>query len=746
MLSLLPQVAAMSDELIEFSAEDGADSPTPARPRWRVLIVDDDQDVHRSTELGLAGVEILGRPIEFLHAYSAAQARECLARETDLAVILLDVVMETQDAGLALVDEVRNRYGLREVRIILRTGQPGYAPEIEVIRDYDINDYKNKSELSRARLYAALTAAIRTYRQLHIINAGRAGLTKIVRGSAALLRTEGLAEFAAGVITQITGLLGLHPEGLVCARSDERDGAVVVAAAGRFQPAIGQPLTALQEVGVRAMLERALFERTTVCSDGCGMALYFGGRGERCLAAWMAAECADDNSLDADLLEVFCANVAVCLDNAGLVERLSAYSYYDQLLQLPNRRYLVEQLDTCRAMGVDGVLAVIDIDHFGEINGAFGHRYGDRLLHAAAQRLTDGCPDALVARVGSDIFALLWRGVAPPVDGLRSLFQEALMVDGAPITVSVTGGLAVLDEVSGDGNEVLEAAFLALKYAKQDARGSLLAYRAHMGEAIRDRVQLLNRLREDFASGRLFLAFQPQVELSSGRCVGAEALLRWRTAAGEMIPPERFIALAEQSGLIVALGEWVLRQACLEAATLAARGRGDLRIAVNVSLIQCRDPRFLDRLRAVLTETGAAPAQIELEITESMAMGEGVRMVELFGHIRQMGLDLSIDDFGTGYSSLSQLQRLNVDRLKIDRAFVQALGQDAQGAEIAALVCGLGARLGIELIAEGIETAAQHEQLRQMGCQLGQGYLLARPMPAEQWHAWLDTQDAAAGS
>lgn len=132
----------MSDELIEFSAEDSADSPTPARPRWRVLIVDDDQDVHRSTELGLAGVEILGRPIEFLHAYCAAQAREYLARETDLAVILLDVVMETQDAGLALVDEVRNHYGLREVRIILRTGQPGYAPEIEVIRDYDINDYK----------------------------------------------------------------------------------------------------------------------------------------------------------------------------------------------------------------------------------------------------------------------------------------------------------------------------------------------------------------------------------------------------------------------------------------------------------------------------------------------------------------------------------------------------------------------------------------------------------------------------
>ncbi|MBC9073609.1 EAL domain-containing protein [Thauera sp. CAU 1555] len=737
----------MSDELIEFSAEAPADAPARVRQGWKVLIVDDDEDVHRSTELGLAGVEVVGRPLQFLHAYSAAEARECFAHETDLAVILLDVVMETQDAGLALVDEVRNRYGLHEARIILRTGQPGYAPELEAIRDYDINDYKNKSELSRGRLFAALTAAIRTYQQLHIINAGRAGLAKIVHGSAALLRTEGLAEFAAGVITQIAGLLGLQPEGLVCARSDGDDGAVVVAAAGRFQPAIGRALDTLQEASVRVMLERALRERAAVSGEGRGMALYFGGQGGRSLAAWVDAGCADENSLDPGLLEVFCTNVAMCLDNAGLVERLSAYSYYDQLLHLPNRRHLVEQLDACLARGAGrrGLLAVLDIDHFGEINGAFGHRYGDRLLNAAALRLVGGCPDALVARVGSDIFAVLWREAPPPADGLRYLFDEALTVDGEPITVSVTGGTVALADVAGDGNEALEAAFLALKHAKQGMRGSLAAYSAQMGDAIRDRVHLLNRLREAFATEQLFLAFQPQVDLASGRCVGAEALLRWRTAEGEMIPPDRFIPLAEQSGLIVALGEWVMRQACREAVALAARGRGDLRIAVNVSLTQFRDPRFIDRLRAVLAETGASPAQIELEITESVAMGEGARIVELFGRIREMGLELAIDDFGTGYSSLSQLQRMNVDRLKIDRAFVQALGQEARGSEIAALVCGLGGRLGIELIAEGIEEAAQQAHLHEMGCQLGQGYLFARPMPAAEWHAWLDAHGDAAG-
>ncbi|THF61649.1 GGDEF/EAL domain-containing response regulator [Pseudothauera rhizosphaerae] len=738
----------MSDDLIEFADEHPPAAAERSRPVWKVLIVDDDEDVHRSTELGLAGVEVVGRRLHFLHAHSAEEARGCFARDPELAVVLLDVVMETQDAGLALVDEIRNRYGLRDTRIILRTGQPGYAPELDAIRDYDINDYRNKSELSRSRLYAALTAAIRTYQQLRIVNASRRGLAQIVNGSAALLRTEGLAEFAAGIITQIAGLFGLQPEGLVCARRDAAEEAVVVAAAGRFQRSIGQPLDALEHSPVRQMLRRALAGRENVVEAGYGMALYFGGREGRCLAAWMDAEQADAD-LDPALIEVFCTNVAMCLDNAGLVERLNGYSYYDQLLHLPNRRLLVERLDAYLALtpAGPGVLAVLDIDHFGDLNGTFGHRYGDRLLQAAVERLRQGCGDSVVARVGSDIFAVFWPQGLPAEGCLQRLFGEPLTIDGEAISVSVTGGLVALAEVGGDGDgtETLENAFLALKQAKQAERGSIATYTRSMGEEIRDRVRLLRELRDAFAAERLFLVFQPQIDLDCGRCVGAEALLRWRIEDGSMIPPDRFIPLAEQSGLIVALGEWVLRRACREAAAMAVRGHGGVRMAINVSLTQFRDPHFLDRLRGALDESGVDPRQIELEITESVAMGEAARMIELFEHIRAMGLELAIDDFGTGYSSLGQLQRMNVDRLKIDRAFVHELGHAGRGGEIASLVCGLGRRLGIELIAEGIEEAAQVERLRELGCQLGQGYLFARPMPAEDWHAWLDAH-AAAGS
>ena len=735
------------DELLEFAAEAQL-APAAVSARWKVAIVDDDEDVHRSTELSLANTEILGRPLAFLHARSAADARALFAEERDIAVILLDVVMETQDAGLHLVDEIRHHFHMHDVRIILRTGQPGYAPELDAIRDYDINDYRNKSELSRTRLYAALTAAIRAYQQIRIVNASRAGLAHIVRGSAELLHCEGLADFAGGVITQIAGLLALPPEGLVCVRRDAGAPCEVIAAAGRFGHACRQPLDALQDPAIRAILERALTQRANVVEPGQGIALYFGSRPGRDLAAYVETGYLADE-LDPTLLEVFCANVSVCLDNIELVQRLNEYSYFDPLVHLPNRRQLLELLDAHlqEREGRRGVLAVVDVDHFGEINGAFGYHYGDALLKGVAARIIAGCgASARVARVGSDSFAAFWVEHDADVSCLDGLFAEPLEVEGESIIVSVTVGIVRLDDVGGDGSEALEDGYLALKRAKQAERGSVARYNRGVSEEIRGRVNLLHSLRGAFGANELFLVFQPQIELASGRCVGAEALLRWRTSDGAMIPPDRFIPLAERSGLIVSIGEWVLRRACEEAARMARAGHGSVRMAINVSVIQFRDPHFLGRLRAAIEDSGVSPRQIELEITESVAMGEGDRMIELFGRVKAMGLDIAIDDFGTGFSSLSHLQRMNVDRLKIDRAFISDIGGAGKGGDIAGLVCGLGDRLGIELIAEGIEQAEQAARLQAMGCQLGQGYHFARPMPADDWRAWLPEHSSGSGA
>ena len=255
-----------NDEIL--FCDEPPDTP-PSGPNWRVLIVDDEIDVHQTTVFAMRGLEVLGRTIEFLHAYSAAEACRLLATEKDIAVALLDVVMEEVDAGLSLARTIRDTLGLHELRIVLRTGQPGYAPEMDVIRDYDINDYKTKSDLTRIKLYTTLTAAIRSYNQLHIIAASRRGLDLIVRGSAKLMAERGINEFASGVITQITGLLGLPPEGLIIARRNDAepvnaDNLRIVAAAGRYAGLLNQPLTRVDDADARALLLRCLSEESSV--------------------------------------------------------------------------------------------------------------------------------------------------------------------------------------------------------------------------------------------------------------------------------------------------------------------------------------------------------------------------------------------------------------------------------------------------------------------------------------------------
>lgn len=258
---------AFDDDLMPLLDDDADELPPSAESVWKVLIVDDDEDVHQATKFALANTPILQRDLVFLHAHSASQAIELLRVERDIAVILLDVVMESEDAGLKLVRIIREELDITEARIILRTGQPGYAPEIDAIRDYDINDYKTKSELSRNRLYTALTAAIRSYKQIHMINSSRRGLDMVIRASGQLMMRQGVREFAAGVITQISALLGLSPEGVVCAceQSIPNSPQLIIAAAGNLTHLIEKPLDQLEDRRIANALSRVLAEPAT-CS------------------------------------------------------------------------------------------------------------------------------------------------------------------------------------------------------------------------------------------------------------------------------------------------------------------------------------------------------------------------------------------------------------------------------------------------------------------------------------------------
>jgi len=708
---------------------------------WRVMIIDDDADVHSATTFALSNLEMQRRPLEFLHAYSAEQARELLRVERDIAVILLDVVMEQEDAGLQLVRHIRDTLGMTEVRIILRTGQPGYAPEIDAIRDYDINDYKTKSELTRIKLYTTVTAAIRSFEQIRAINASRRGLDMIVRASTELMALHGLESFAAGVITQIAGLLSLHPEGLLCVRECARDDGsdlVVIAAAGDYRELINKPIAVLHDARISNALQRALTEQANIY-EGDYTSLYFSGNGSRDFAAFLNTG-SPLKEMDRQLLEVFCSNISVGLDNVELVSRLHDYAFYDQLTKLPNRTKLVTLLDETLVSPVrnDTTLALIDIDHFAEINDALGHQFGDALLLAVAHRLQAGLGSRIhVARVGGDIFAVLGGNDIVNPHPLLALFEKGFSVDSQEVQLSATIGLVTLAEYDGSGADALKDGDIALKRAKLQQRTGHFYFSSRMGVDIRERVRMMYALRSAFEARELFVVYQPQVDLQTRRPAGAEALLRWKMADGTFVPPDRFIPIAEYSGIIIDLGAWVLREACQEVVRLRTQGFTDFTMAVNVSQAQFRHPRFLETLRSTLEETQAPPSCIELEITESMAMEEPDMLIKLLDQIKQTGVSIAIDDFGTGFSSLSFLQQLHVDKLKIDRAFVSEITSSSRGSSIAEMVIQLGRNLDLDVIAEGVEDETQAGILTSLGCPLGQGYLFAKPMTPDLLAEWL---------
>ncbi|MBC3871251.1 bifunctional diguanylate cyclase/phosphodiesterase [Undibacterium oligocarboniphilum] len=744
-------IHSTEDDLIFLDEHDHDESLTAsgANVSWRIMIIDDDPDVHSATTFALGSLEIQHRPLSFLHAYSAAEARGILQSETDIAIILLDVVMEQEDAGLQLVNYIRKTLGLTDVRIILRTGQPGYAPEIDAIRDYDINDYKTKSELTRTKLYTAVTSAIRSYEQICAINASRHGLEMIVNASTELMALHGLHNFASGVLTQTTSLLGLNTEGFVCSRQTvmhnrgQTEEVHVIAATKGFNYLLDQPVSAVNQPRVAEIVTRSLNLKHSIYEEDL-TALYFNNVAKKDFTLYLEAGL-QLNDMDKRLLEVFCSNVSVGLDNVILTSRLHNYAFYDPLTGLSNRLKLLQTLsETLKSpLKNHSALSLIDIDHFAETNDALGHQFGDLLLSSVAQRLqTHFGKTCHTARIGSDTFALLGdQGLVSP-EQILTLFTEPFDVDRQEVQLTATIGLIKLDDYDGDASEALKDTNIALKRAKTHRRGGYEYFTRSMGVEIRERVLLMHALRAAFEHERLFLVYQPQVDMRTGKILGAEALLRWKTDEGKFIPPDQFIPIAEYSGLIVDIGEWVLRSACHELVTLRELGYIDFQMAINVSQAQFSHPLFMQTLHRALEETQAPPEFVELEITESMAMKDPELLIKTLHQIKQLGVSISIDDFGTGFSSLSHLQKLDIDKLKIDRAFVNDIQQDGNEGSIAKMIVQLGQNLGLSIIAEGVENQMQADTLMSYGCHLAQGYFYARPIAKAELHEWLKNRSA----
>jgi diguanylate cyclase (GGDEF)-like protein len=424
-------------------------------------------------------------------------------------------------------------------------------------------------------------------------------------------------------------------------------------------------------------------------------------------------------------------------------ERMQHLAHHDTLTGLPNRSLITDRLELATAQarrhGGSVLVAFIDLDGFKLVNDGLGHNAGDELLKVVAERMA-GCLRAgdTVGRFGGDEFVLLLgesgavADAAPVLERVREAVLRSITLCGQEVRVSCSIGVAVYPHDGDDAETLLMHADAAMYRAKELGKNNCQFYTGEMNAHIEEKLALLEGLRVALDQNQFRLVYQPKVDLRDGRVFGVEALVRWMHPEHSVIGPDRFIPLAEESGVIVALGEWVLRTACCQNRAWQDAGLAPLRISVNVSPRQFEEQQLVQRVARALADSGLAPEWLELEVTEGVIMRDLPGAVAKMAALRAMGVSLSIDDFGTGYSSLSALKSFPISTLKIDKSFVRDLGRSEGDEAIASSIIGLAHRLKLRVIAEGVETEQQRSFLRENGCDEMQGYLFSRPVPPEQ--------------
>ncbi|MGX1126971.1 putative bifunctional diguanylate cyclase/phosphodiesterase [Pseudomonas sp. HLS-6 TE3448] len=428
-------------------------------------------------------------------------------------------------------------------------------------------------------------------------------------------------------------------------------------------------------------------------------------------------------------------------DRQAAEKRIEVMSFYDTLTGLPNLALLqdrtLQALVSMRGDDHPVVLLFLDVDAFKLVNDSLGHAHGDDLLRAIGERLREGLPaTATVCRYGGDEFAVLLTGpvnaddIAKVPQTILDLLAAPFRIAGQAISTSVSIGVALAPHDGEAPAELLRNAETAMYKAKQAGRKTWRFYSAAMNLEVSERLQLLNSLRQAIDQHELTLHYQLQFELGSGRIVGAEALVRWEHPTQGLISPDRFITAAEESGLIVPMGDWIIQQACRQAAQWRASGLDIPRVAVNLSPVQLHHHSLETVIKQALSDAGLPASALELELTESSLIEDTEQVLATLISLKSYGIKLSIDDFGTGYSSLAYLRRLPVDTLKIDQSFVRGMTSAADGHAIVEAIIQMARSLGLATLAEGIEDQCTADELLRLGCELGQGYLLARPVPA----------------
>lgn len=737
----------MSDEFITFIDDDEENldqlqRETEGKDPWVIGIIDDEPQVHEVTLLALRHTTIYGRPLEFRSAYSAEEGAELIENSPDMALVLLDVVMETEDAGLQLVDKIRNELHNSAIQIILRTGQAGYAPEEEVIIRYEINSYKTKSELTRSKLFTTIATGLRSYQQLKAIEKSRDGLRAVIDASASLMRERSVFNFSHGVLSQIDALFDLSAESLFCVSKrpakgpfsikNAQDGYYIVAADEKYKQYFGQNIEHLgEQLPVIKQVKSCLEKKEHQLTDSVST-LYLSTP-----SGWEGVITAENskNLLEADqeILQIFCMNVALGLENAKFFTYLNKAAFNDELTGLYNRAGLIDMAQRfVLKHNTQCAIFILDIDYFHHVVTSMGYEFGSAILQKLAGLISQIFgEEAICARLHTDVFAVLTTNSTMCANEVALRCSRPIFVENQSIRMGMTVGKAIIDvsvPEQVDISQSLKQAELALNVAKEKKRGTGEAFNESYEVESRNSMALLSDLRLGLDNKELFLHLQPKVNGFDNTVVGFEALIRWKHPKKGLIPPGAFIPAVEKSGMNYDFDLYVANRLC---EIVKNHPNLSVPISFNISANSLNHESFAYDLKQVFVEQHVAFDKVEIEVTENALINSEMAIARLH-ELKQAGFAICLDDFGAGFSSLSYLLRLPVSTIKIDRAFVADIANSESSLTLTQGIVDIIRNLDRSIVMEGVETQQQLDIIKKLNVATIQGFYFYKPLPLEE--------------
>lgn len=724
-----------SGDLSEIGHEDNK--------RWKILTVDDDENYQSSLTFSLDGLKVSNREVEILTANSATEAAIVLSQHDDISVILLDVVMERDDAGLRLVENIRNVQGNALVRIILLTGQPGFAPRQDVMHQYDINEYWNKSDIDHDILKSVVSANLRSWKSMYDLDQARAGLQMVVDASRKIASKYDTEVFVQVVLKEISELIAREREPCLCViesreqQGNDEEHIIAVSDSVTLEPHDKKAQEVISRF--RVLIDEAHEAKTHVFNKNSSV-LYFPIHGENRQYFVLVESYEPLSEYHIRLLQVFSENINSGFMQIALVNQLSKLAYQDSELGINNRNWLLRELEIMTEAEISQLeLLVVELTDYDSHAISFKQQSLVDFVSMVFNQLSEVFKfdsTAVITRVGSDRFAVLYNKQFPLSDDvLLDISNRTYDVNGYLVRSTMTFARIELSQLASfPAGQILHIARSLLFSAHENKQQVVTYHPLYREELIRD-YQILGDLKAAIDNREFYVALQPKCDLRTGKVVGLESLLRWEKQE-TLIPPSIFIPLAERTGLISKL-DAIAAELTFQAMKEVNQAGFILPISINATVADLTDPDYIHLLIDLIEEKNISPALVEIEITESQAMESYEEVKPILDDLHKAGFNISIDDFGTGYSSLSHISQLAVDVIKIDISFIRHLQDDPASQQVVDLVMRLAELFDFSVVGEGIETKAQRDALLERGCCVGQGYLYAKPMPTNELLVWL---------